>query len=145
MGDGALRESLADEAARAGVRLELAPVIDHDRLPAVYAAADVFVLPSFTEGHAKALLEAMSCGVPCVASNVGGNRAAIVDGRTGLLVDPADAGELARAIERLITDRELARRLGEAARREIVERYDLTTIVTQEIALLRTLGARRAR
>ena len=144
MGDGALRESLADEAARAGVRLELAPVIDHDRLPAVYAAADVFVLPSFTEGHAKAL-EAMSCSVPCVASNVGGNRAAIVDGRTGLLVDPADAGELARAIERLITDRELARRLGEAARREIVERYDLTTIVTQEIALLRTLGARRAR
>lgn len=87
----------------------------------------------------------MSCSVPCVASNVGGNRAAIVDGRTGLLVDPADAGELARAIERLITDRELARRLGEAARREIVERYDLTTIVTQEIALLRTLGARRAR
>ena len=145
VGDGALRESLADEAARAGVRLELVPVIDHDQLPAVYAAADVFVLPSFTEGHAKVLLEAMSCGRPCVASNVGGNRAAIADGRTGLLVDPADAGELAQAIERLITDRELARRLGQAARREIVERYDLATIVTQEIALLRTLGARRAR
>jgi glycosyltransferase involved in cell wall biosynthesis len=111
----------------------------------VYAAADVFVLPSFTEGHAKALLEAMSCGVPCVASNVGGNRAAIVDGRTGLLVDPADVGALADAIERLITDRALARRLGEAARREVVERYDLSAIVTREIALLRTLGARRAR
>ena len=134
VGDGALRESLAGEAARAGVRL-----------PAVYTAADVFVLPSFTEGHAKALLEAMSCGVPCVASNVGGNRAAIVDGRTGLLVDPADVGALADAIERLITDRALARRLGEAARREVVERYDLSAIVTREIALLRTLGARRAR
>jgi len=145
VGDGALRESLAGEAARAGVRLELAPVIDHNRLPAVYTAADVFVLPSFTEGHAKALLEAMSCSVPCVASNVGGNRAAIVDGRTGLLVDPADASALAHAIERLITDRALARRLGEAARREIVERYDLSTIVAREIALLRTLGARRAR
>jgi glycosyltransferase involved in cell wall biosynthesis len=145
VGDGALRESLAGEAARAGVRLELAPVVDHGRLPAVYTAADVFVLPSFTEGHAKALLEAMSCGVPCVASNVGGNRAAIVDGRTGLLVDPADVGALADAIERLITDRALARRLGEAARREVVERYDLSAIVTREIALLRTLGARRAR
>ncbi len=145
VGDGVLRESLAGEAARVGVRLELAPVVDHGRIPAVYAAADVFALPSFTEGHAKALLEAMSCGVPCVASNVGGNRAAIVDGRTGLLVDPADVGALADAIERLITDRALARRLGEAARREVVERYDLSAIVTREIALLRTLGARRAR
>jgi glycosyltransferase involved in cell wall biosynthesis len=120
-------------------------VVDHGRIPAVYAAADVFVLPSFTEGHAKALLEAMSCGVPCVASNVGGNRAAIADGRTGLLVDPTDADALARAIERLITDGALARRLGEAARREVVERYDLSTVVTREIALLRTLGAGRAR
>jgi glycosyltransferase involved in cell wall biosynthesis len=145
VGDGALRDTLAGEAARAGVSLELLPVVDHGRLPAVYAAADVFVLPSFTEGHAKVLLEAMSCGVPCVASNVGGNRAAIADGRTGLLVDPADAGALADAIERLVADRELARRLGEAARREIVERYDLGAALTREIELLRTLGARRVR
>ena len=145
VGDGALREALAGDATRAGVRLELSPVVDHARLPALYAAADVFVLPSFTEGHAKALLEAMSCGVPCVASNVGGNRAALADGRTGLLVDPADAGALADAIERLVTDGELARRLGEAARREIVERYDLATAVAREIELLRILASRRAR
>lgn len=145
VGDGALRDALAREAAQAGVSLELSPVVDHGRLPAVYAAADVFVLPSFTEGHAKVLLEAMSCGVPCVASSVGGNRAAIADGRTGLLVDPADAGALADAIERLLVDRELARRLGEAARREIVERYDLAAAMTREIDLLRTLGARRGR
>ena len=143
VGDGALRESLAGEAARAGVPLELAPVVEHQRLPAIYTAADVFVLPSLTEGHAKVLLEAMSCGIPCVASNVGGNRTAIDDGRTGLLVDPGDVAGIARAIERLIHDRELARRLGEAARREVVERYDLATIVGREIALLRKLGARR--
>jgi glycosyltransferase involved in cell wall biosynthesis len=111
----------------------------------VYTAADVFVLPSFTEGHAKVLLEAMSCGVPCVASDVGGNRAAIADGRTGLLVDPADAGALADAIERLVTHRDLARRLGEAARRDVVERYDLGAILTREIELLRTLAAGRGR
>jgi glycosyltransferase involved in cell wall biosynthesis len=145
VGEGALRDTLAREAARAGIGLELLPVVDHGRLPALYAAADVFVLPSFTEGHAKVLLEAMSCGVPCVASSVGGNRAAIADGRTGLLVDPADAGALADAIERLIVDRALARRLGEAARREIVERYDLGPAMTREIELLRALGARRRR
>ena len=145
VGDGPLRGELAAEAARAGVPLDLVPVVDHGRLPSVYTAADVFVLPSFTEGHAKVLLEAMSCGVPCVASDVGGNRAAIADGRTGLLVDPADADALAAAIERLVTHRDLARRLGEAARRDVVERYDLGAILTREIELLRTLAAGRGR
>jgi glycosyltransferase involved in cell wall biosynthesis len=145
VGDGPLRGELAAEAARAGVPLDLVPVVDHGRLPSVYVAADVFVLPSFTEGHAKVLLEAMSCGVPCVASDVGGNRAAIADGRTGLLVDPADPGALADAIERLVTDRELAGRLGEAARRDVVARYDLGTILAREIELLRALAAGRGR
>ena len=145
IGDGPLRAELVAQAARAGVALDVVPVVDHARLPAAYAAADVFVLPSFTEGHAKVLLEAMSCGVPCVASNVGGNRDAIVDGRTGVLVDPADPGALADAIERLLTDRELARRLGEAARRAVVERYDLDASLAREIALLRELAGGRGR
>jgi glycosyltransferase involved in cell wall biosynthesis len=145
VGDGALRGALVAGAERAGVRLELLPVVDHGRLPQVYAAADVFVLPSVTEGHPKVLLEAMSCGLPCVASDVGGNRAAIADGRTGLLVNPTDAGAFADAIERVLTDRELARRLGEAARREIVERYDLPSAMEREIALLRAVGARGVR
>jgi glycosyltransferase involved in cell wall biosynthesis len=143
VGDGPLRDALAAAAGRSGVPLELAPTMDHRRLPAVYAAADVFVLPSFIEGHPKVLLEAMSCGLPCVASNIGGNRAAVDDGRTGLLVDPTDAGALADAIERLVTDRELARRLGEAARREIVEHHELSAIVAREIELLQALANRR--
>jgi glycosyltransferase involved in cell wall biosynthesis len=143
VGDGPLRGELAAEAARAGVTLEILPVVDHGRLPAIYTAADVFVLPSFTEGHAKVLLEAMSCGVPCVASNVGGNRAAIADTATGLLVDPADPGAMADAIERVVTDRDLATRLGHAARRAIVDHYDLENIVTREIELLRSLAAER--
>jgi glycosyltransferase involved in cell wall biosynthesis len=143
VGDGPLRSELIAEAARAGVALDLVPVVDHGRLPSIYTAADVFVLPSFTEGHAKVLLEAMSCGVPCVASDVGGNRAAIADGRTGLLVDPVDPGALADAIERLVTDRDLARRLAEAARRDVVERYDLDTMLTREIELLRAIAAGR--
>jgi glycosyltransferase involved in cell wall biosynthesis len=144
VGDGPLGASLAREAARVGVSLELLPVVDHAHLPAVYAAADVFVLPSLTEGHAKALLEAMSCGLPCVASNVGGNRTVLDAGRTGLLVDPSDAGALVDALERLATDQDLGPRLGAAARREAVERYDLATVVTREIALLRALAGRHA-
>jgi glycosyltransferase involved in cell wall biosynthesis len=80
-----------------------------------------------------------------VASNVGGNRAAVADGRTGLLVDPGDPGALAAAIERLLSDHDFARRLGEAARREIVERYHLAPAMAREIELLRSLAATRAR
>jgi glycosyltransferase involved in cell wall biosynthesis len=136
VGDGPLRDTLAAEAAGAGVMLEIVPVVEHGRLPAIYAAADLFVLPSFTEGHAKVLIEAMSCGLPCIASNVGGNRTAIDDGRTGLLVSPRDTGSFADAIERLLLDREFARRIGAAARQEVVERYDLAAALTREIDLL---------
>ena len=86
---------------------------------------------------------AMSCGVPCVASDVGGNRTTMTDGRTGLLVDPGDPGALADAIDRLLSDADLARRLGETARQEIVERYDLGSTVAREIELLRGLSIRR--
>jgi glycosyltransferase involved in cell wall biosynthesis len=145
VGDGVLRDALPAEARRAGVSLELLPVLEHERLPAVYAAADVFVLPSFTEGHAKVLLEAMSCGVPCVASDVGGNRATVRDGHTGLLVDPADPGAMADAIDRVLTDPELAQRLGEMARQEVVEHYDLGSTVGHEVELLRRLSVGRTR
>jgi glycosyltransferase involved in cell wall biosynthesis len=140
VGDGVLRQALADEAAAAGVNLDLMPVVDHSRLPSIYNAADVFALPSFIEGHPKVLLEAMSCGLPCIASNVAGSRTTIVDGRTGLLVDPNDPGALADAIERLITDRKAAQALGEAARRKVVEHYDLAMTVAQEIELLRRIA-----
>jgi glycosyltransferase involved in cell wall biosynthesis len=145
VGDGPLRDTLAAEAASAGVRLEILPVVEHGRLPAIYAAADVFVLPSFTEGHAKVLIEAMSCGLPCIASNVGGNQTAVDDGRTGLLVSPRDAGSFAEAIERLLLDREVARRIGAAARQEVVERYDLAAALTREIDLLMSIARRRGR
>ena len=143
VGDGPLRGALTSEAARDDVKLEILPVVEHGRLPAIYAAADVFVLPSLIEGHPKVLIEAMSCGLPCVASNVEGSRTVLEDGRTGLLVTPGDTGSLADAIDGLLRDRTLARRIGAAARQEVVERYDLSATLTREVELLMSL-ARRA-
>ena len=88
MGDGPLRERLRAAAAEHGVRLELVPSVDHRELPRIYADADVFVLPSFTEGHSKVLIEAMSCGLPCVASDIVANRSVLAGGDAGLLFDP---------------------------------------------------------
>jgi len=141
VGEGPLRERLEMLAARLGVPLEITPFVDHLALPAVYTSADVFVLPSLTEGHPKVLLEAMSCGVPCVASDVGGNRAILAGREAGLLVDPGDEGALAAAIERVLTHEAFARDLGERARAEILGRYDLGALVAREIALLKRIAS----
>jgi glycosyltransferase involved in cell wall biosynthesis len=149
VGGGALRERLERMAEELGVSLEVVPFVDHLALPAIYTSADVFVLPSLTEGHSKVLLEAMSCGLPCVASDVGGNRAILAGRGAGLLFDPGDAGALAAAIERVLTHEAFARDLGERARAEVAERYDLAGLVAREIALLKQVasgaGCARAR
>jgi len=116
------------------------PFVDHRALPAFYTAADAFVLPSLTEGHPKVLLEAMSCGRPCIASDVGGNRSILAGRDAGLLFDPADPGALASAIERVLTQEGLARRLGDRARAEVTTRYDLAVLVAREIDLLQRVA-----
>lgn len=143
VGDGPLRHELEAASAERRIASSFVPVVDHRELPGFFARAHAFVLPSFTEGHPKVLLEAMSCGVPCLASNVSGNRAILTDGETGLLFDPEDAGALATALERVFTQGDLAGGLGERARALILERYDLRVLVGGEIELLRSVARAR--
>ena len=140
VGDGPARADLEAEARRRKVAAEFVPVVEHGRVPAFLTAADAFVLPSHTEGHPKILLEAMSAGVPCIASDVGGNRAIIEPEVTGLLFDLRDPGALAGALARVLDDPARARELGERARARAVERYDLTRLVAEEIDLLKRLA-----
>jgi glycosyltransferase involved in cell wall biosynthesis len=141
VGSGRLQGALESRAEKAGVVVEFPGVVDQRRLPEVYGSADVFVLASFTEGHPKVLLEAMACGLPCVASDCAGNRSLVSDGRTGLLFDPHQPKQLADCLERLLTEPGLGPRLAEAARAEIVARYDLRALVEREIALVRQVAA----
>ncbi|HEU5322637.1 MAG TPA: glycosyltransferase family 4 protein, partial [Methylomirabilota bacterium] len=143
VGDGPARADVEARARALRVPLEVRPFVDHAQVPAVLAAADVFVLPSLTEGHPKILLEAMACGLPCVASAVGGSRAIVADGESGLLFPPDDAGALAAAVERVLAQEGLARALGERARAEVVAHYGLAALVGREIALLRRVAGRR--
>jgi glycosyltransferase involved in cell wall biosynthesis len=144
-GAGPLEASLREQARARGIvqRLEFLGVVDQRVLPAEYARADAFVLPSFTEGHPKALIEAMACGLPCVASDCAGNRSLIQDGVTGLLFEARRPQGLAAHLERLVRDPGLAARLGAAARERAVSRYDLGVLVAREIALLRDVGRTR--
>src|SRR5439155_11516363 len=94
-----------------------------DDIPAVTAALDVAVLPSYREAQGLSILEAMALSRPVVASAVGGIPEMIDDGRTGLLVPPRDAAALGDAIARLLTDHPLADTLARAGHDLVYERF----------------------
>jgi glycosyltransferase involved in cell wall biosynthesis len=144
IGSGPLRADLEAQAREVGIKAEFPGVVDHRLIPGWLADADAFVLPSFTEGHPKALLEAMAAGLPCVASDCPGNRALISHERTGLLFDPRDPGALAARLERVLSDHELARALGDRAREVVGRDYDLARLLDQEIDLLKRVARPRA-
>jgi len=140
VGGGPEEVRLRAQARAAGVEVDFRGVVDQGALPAVYREADAFVLASFTEGHPKALLEAMSAGLACVASACEGNRSLIDEGVTGLLFDARRPDELAARLGRVLGEPALARRLGAAARARVVERYDLAAAVAREIDLVRQVA-----
>jgi glycosyltransferase involved in cell wall biosynthesis len=109
------------------------------------ALATVIVLPTLhREGMPTSLLEAMRCGVPVVATRVGGVCEVVEDRRTGLLVTPGDARGLAEAIGRLLEDEEGRRQLAENARRYVEERHDISVMVEGHRAAFRDAVARAA-
>lgn len=142
VGDGPLRAALEAQARAAGVAIQFPGVVDHRRVPDWLRSADAFVLPSFTEGHPKALVEAMAAGLVCVVSDCAGNRALVTDGLTGLLFDPRDPAALAAQLERALTDDALGEKLGLRARELVARDYDLARLVAEEIALVERVGGR---
>lgn len=143
VGSGPSKDELQGLARKLGADAEFRDVVDQRSLPEVYGAADVFVLASFTEGHPKVLLEAMACGLPCVASNCEGNRSIVTHEKTGLLFDPRSPEALAACLVRVLTEPGLAAGLASAARELIVARYDLEALVAREIDLLHDVARSR--
>ena len=109
--------------------------IPWERLPEEYRAARCFVLPSLTEGHPKALLEAMACGVPvAVSDRVEG---VVRHEETGLVFGAEDVAGMRKQIARLLDDDDLAAELGTAARREALARWDAKALMPREIEIVR--------
>jgi glycosyltransferase involved in cell wall biosynthesis len=111
--------------------------LPNDELQHLYARAAVVACPSRREGFGVACLEAMAHGRPVVASAVGGLKDLVVDGETGLLVPPRDPQALRAALERLLADRDLRRRLGAAGRERARERFSWDAVTDATIAAYR--------
>ena len=123
-GDGPMRETIEQQVNELGLQenVLMTGEVEHARLPALYAAAELFVMPSLPvrgelpEGFGLTFLEAAAAGTPSVATDFGGIPDAIENGETGLLVEPGDHEALAAAIMRILGDDSLRRQMGEAAR-----------------------------
>ena len=129
VGEGSRRDSL--EAQARGLRIAHRVVFTgrRDDVPAVTAALDVAVLPSYREAQGLTILEAMALSRPVVASDVGGIPEMVVDGVTGLLVPPHDAEALTAAIVRLLTDHPYADILGRAGHDMVHDRFCIELMV----------------
>jgi glycosyltransferase involved in cell wall biosynthesis len=88
-----------------------------------YRGLHILAMPSHAEGFGLAAAEALACGVPVIAGDASSLPEIVSDGETGLLVPPGDAEALCAALQRLLDDPSLARRLGQAGRRSVVARY----------------------
>lgn len=120
----ALREMVRD--LKLEDKVIFAEEIKEEEIPLYYTACDVFIMPSYqikkkgdVEGFGIAYLEANACGKPVIGGRSGGVPDAIIDGETGLLVDPLNINQIAEALIKLLTNPELARRMGEKGRERI--------------------------
>jgi glycosyltransferase involved in cell wall biosynthesis len=114
-------------------------------VPALLSAVDVSVMPSLNEALSNVLLESMAAGAAVVATDVGGTAEALVDGRNGVLVPPANPSRLAEAILPLVDHPSRAAQLGDNARRTIGDRYSLDRMVASTEALYDYLLSRKPR
>jgi glycosyltransferase involved in cell wall biosynthesis len=140
VGDGPARSSVEARAADVGVADRLVITGWRESVSPLLRSFDVFVLPSRYEGLPLSVLEAMEVGLPIVATDVGSVREALTAEETGLLVPPGDAVGLAGAVRRLLDDRDLRRRLGDAARARWAAEFDAATMVAAYERLYETLA-----
>jgi glycosyltransferase involved in cell wall biosynthesis len=139
VGDGPERTQLEHLVARLGIEQSVHMLGWRADIVDLLQQSWGFVLPSRCEGMPNALLEAMACGLPCIATRVSGSEDVISDGVNGLLVASEQPAEMAEALRLLIADSDLAQRLGREGRATVVREYQLARIVDECVELYRRL------
>jgi glycosyltransferase involved in cell wall biosynthesis len=146
LGDGPCRSRLVEAGERVRAGSVAAPGrVASSQIAGHLQSADLFVFPSHSEGLPQAVLEAMNCGLPVVATDVGGTAEAVKDGVTGLLVPARDRERLAKAVSALAGNGMLRRRFGTAALEHVKREFDPIEHSERLAARLRELVASRRR
>ena len=137
-------EDLEARVTQLGIQRNVRFWGESDDVPSLLRSCDVFFLPSRSEGFSNALIEAMACGLPCVASRVGGNDEAIEEGRSGYLVGCENAIDAAERILRLLGNPTFAKQMGNRGRKIVESKFTAEIMIQQLIGHYeRLLAARR--
>ena len=139
VGDGPYAGNLKALARELGVSNHVTFSGMRNDVPRVLAVGDLFILPTLEDAFPTVLLEAMASSIPLVASNVGGVPEIVIDGETGLLVPPANSGELAKACKYLLSTPAIMARMADAGRNRVKECFDVTLQVNKLSDLFRQL------
>jgi glycosyltransferase involved in cell wall biosynthesis len=145
VGDGPERPILERQVERLRLSDQIRFLGFQRQLETIYPAFDVLAMPSLEEASPMALLEAMACGCPVVASAVGGVPEILAQGRCGLLVEPAAPPALARSLAQLAANPALRHRLATEARARILAAYDLPAMIRRHEELYLSLLAQGSR
>lgn len=127
-GVGNMEESLKEEAQKFGIAENIHFLGYRSDIPQLLAASDIFVLPSLREGLSRSLMEAMACGLPCLASNIRGNVDLIEDGKGGFLIPVNNADIIAKKIQILARNTTIRKKMAERNLIKIKE-FDLSRVV----------------
>lgn len=139
VGDGPLRPLLERMIAERNLQASFRLVGMQSEMVPYYAVMDVFMLPSLREGFGVAYAEAMSCGLPVIATNIAPMTDIILGGENGLFAEPNDAEGFARAALQLVGSPELRRRMGASARQRVVSAFSVSLMIAEHAALFASL------
>jgi sugar transferase (PEP-CTERM/EpsH1 system associated) len=135
VGDGLLRDQARQLLYEAGAEILAWLPGERSDIPEIMRALDIFVLPSLGEGISNTILEAMSSGLPVVATRVGGNPELVMEGETGFLVSPADPKAMAESIARYLTQPEMMQRHGRVGRKRVEACFSMDKMVQDYLAV----------
>jgi glycosyltransferase involved in cell wall biosynthesis len=129
IGDGPCRAALEQRAWELGIAQHVSFLGSRDDVPRLLSACDLFALTSHNEANPVSILEAMSIGLPVVATDVGSIHETVVVGKTGYLVPPGDAKRLAHRVVELLEDRVESQKMGVAARKRVIQHWSVDVMV----------------
>jgi len=125
IGNGPERRTIENivDSSNMGKKVHIMGERLHEEIPKYLSTADIFALPSYTEGLPNVVLEAMSCSLPVVATRVGGIPEVVEEGISGILVDKKSLDALKQGMERLIRNESLAKEMGINGRKIVMKKF----------------------